>query len=210
MLNSIFKKGLVLSPHTDDGELGAGATIARFIEEGVKFLYLAFSAQHEQLRDECLQSLKIIGVDEKDVTILDIPRRYFPKNRQKILQILYDIHKKENFDLVLTPSTKDLHQDHQVVTREALRIFKESTILGYELPWNHIDFTENCFVAIEESHLNKKLDALAQYVSQHKHHYFSPQYVRSLAITRGGQIAMPYAESFELIKLVLFAEDRNV
>jgi len=210
MLNSIFKKGLVLSPHTDDGELGAGATIARFIEEGVKFLYLAFSAQHEQLRIECLQSLKIIGVDEKDVTILDIPRRYFPKNRQKILQILYDIHKKENFDLVLTPSTKDLHQDHQVVTREALRIFKESTILGYELPWNHIDFTENCFVAIEESHLNKKLDALAQYISQHKHHYFSPQYVRSLAITRGGQIAMPYAESFELIKLVIFAEDRNV
>ena len=210
MLGNIFKKGLVLSPHTDDGELGAGATIARFLEEGVEFLYLAFSAPHEQLRDECIRSLNIIGVDEENVTILDIPRRYFPGNRQEILQTLYDLHEKENFDLVFTPSTRDLHQDHGVVTREALRIFKQSTILGYELPWNHIDFTENCFVAIEESHLNKKLDALSQYESQHKHHYFSPQYVRSLAITRGGQIATPYAESYELIKLVLFAEDRNV
>ena len=156
------------------------------------------------MREECIRSLKIIGVDEDNVSILDFPRRYFPRHRQDILQTLYDLHEKENFDIVFTPSTKDLHQDHSVVTQEALRIFKQSTILGYELPWNHIDFTENCFVSIEESHLDKKLDALAQYVSQRKHHYFSPQYVRSLAITRGGQIAMPYAESFELIKYVLF------
>ncbi len=33
MINNIFRKGLVLIPHTDDVELGAGATIARFLEE---------------------------------------------------------------------------------------------------------------------------------------------------------------------------------
>ena len=205
-----FNKVLVLSPHTDDGELGAGAAIARFLEEGTDFHFLAFSAPLEQLRDECIRSLEVIGVEKKNVTILDVPRRYFPQHRQEILQTLYDLNEKEYFDLIFTPSTKDLHQDHGVVTREALRIFKQSTILGYELPWNHIDFTENCFVAIEESHLNKKLAALDQYVSQHKHHYFSPEYVRSLAVTRGGQIATQYAESYELIKLVLFNQKRNV
>ncbi len=210
MNNNIFRKGLVLSPHTDDGELGAGATIARFLEEGVDFHFLAFSAPLEQLRDECVRSLEVLGIEKKKVTILDVPRRYFPQYRQEILQTLHDLNEKEYFDIVFTPSTKDLHQDHGVVTREALRIFKQSTILGYELPWNHIDFTENCFVAIEESHLNKKLAALDQYVSQHKHHYFSPEYVRSLAITRGGQIATQYAESYELIKLVLFNQKRNV
>lgn len=210
MNNNIFRKGLVLSPHTDDGELGAGATIVRFLEEGVDFHFLAFSAPLEQLRDECVRSLEVLGIEKKNVTILDVPRRYFPRYRQEILQTLHDLNEKEYFDIVFTPSTKDLHQDHGVVTREALRIFKQSTILGYELPWNHIDFTENCFVAIEESHLNKKLAALDQYVSQHKHHYFSPEYVRSLAITRGGQIATQYAESYELIKLVLFNQKRNV
>ncbi len=210
MINDIFRKGLVLSPHTDDGELGAGATIARFLEEGAEFHYLAFCAPMEQLRDECLRSLEVLGVEKKNVSILDVPRRYFPQHRQEILQTLYDLNEKECFDIIFTPSTKDLHQDHGVVTREALRIFKQSTILGYELPWNHIDFTENCFVAIEESHLNKKLAALEQYESQHKHHYFSPEYVRSLAVTRGGQIATRYAESYELIKLVLFNQKRNV
>jgi len=204
MYPELFKKALVLSPHTDDGELGAGATISRFLEEGTEFIYLAFSAPNEELRKECVRSLKILGLAETNIKILDFPRRFFPRNRQEILQTLYDLHESEQIDLVFTPSTRDLHQDHGVVTREALRIFKQSTILGYELPWNHIDFMENCFVAIEETHLKRKLDALNQYKSQHKHHYFSPEYVRSLAITRGGQIATRYAESFELIKLVLF------
>ena len=34
---------LVLSPHTDDGELGAGGTIARFLDEGKDVYYIAFS-----------------------------------------------------------------------------------------------------------------------------------------------------------------------
>lgn len=34
---------LVLSPHTDDGELGAGGTIARFLDEGRNVNYIAFS-----------------------------------------------------------------------------------------------------------------------------------------------------------------------
>ena len=31
----IFDRVLILSPHTDDGELGAGGTVAKFIEKGV-------------------------------------------------------------------------------------------------------------------------------------------------------------------------------
>lgn len=39
---SAFKNVLVLAPHTDDGELGAGGTINRLIEEGSKVTYAAF------------------------------------------------------------------------------------------------------------------------------------------------------------------------
>ncbi len=34
---------LVLSPHTDDGELGCGAAVNRFIAEGATVIYVAFS-----------------------------------------------------------------------------------------------------------------------------------------------------------------------
>ena len=40
----VFNRVLVLAPHTDDGELGAGATIAKLIEHGADVRYVAFSA----------------------------------------------------------------------------------------------------------------------------------------------------------------------
>jgi hypothetical protein len=89
------------------------------------------------------------------------------------------------------------------VTEETCRCFKNSTILGYELPWNVTHFVENGFVRIEEHHLQLKLSALSQYYSQHRRFYFKPEYIRALAISRGGQIGGGYAEAFEVIKLVI-------
>ena len=37
------KKILIISPHTDDGELGCGGSIAKFIEEGNDVQYVALS-----------------------------------------------------------------------------------------------------------------------------------------------------------------------
>ena len=36
-------KILVLAPHTDDGELGCGGTIAQYIDQGKEVYYVAFS-----------------------------------------------------------------------------------------------------------------------------------------------------------------------
>ena len=40
---------LVLAPHTDDGELGVGGTISRFIEEGANVYYAAFSTAEQSV-----------------------------------------------------------------------------------------------------------------------------------------------------------------
>lgn len=37
------KRVLILAPHTDDGELGCGETIAKFMEYSKEILYGAFS-----------------------------------------------------------------------------------------------------------------------------------------------------------------------
>ena len=38
-----FDRVLVLAPHTDDGELGCGGSIAKFLEQGKEVYYAAFS-----------------------------------------------------------------------------------------------------------------------------------------------------------------------
>jgi len=39
----MFNRILVLSPHTDDGELGCGGAVSRFVEEGKHVTYAALS-----------------------------------------------------------------------------------------------------------------------------------------------------------------------
>ena len=52
-----FNNILVVAPHTDDGELGAGGLIARAIEEGKRVVYLALSTAAESLPPNFLQTL---------------------------------------------------------------------------------------------------------------------------------------------------------
>lgn len=196
-----FKRVLAISPHTDDVELCAGGTIARLIEEGCSVAYRAF-AYGDSTKLECIESMKILGIE--DYEIFSFKPLHFPKQRQEIQQLLHDYNQERSPDLVLTPSRDDLHQDHQVLTLEALRAFKNSTILGYIQPWNHIAVYENCFIKIEKRHLEKKIEALWKYKSQFERgrKYFNKRYLESLAIASGMRIGYEYAEVFEVIKLI--------
>ena len=46
------KKILIISPHTDDGELGCGGSIAKFIEEGNDVQYVALSCCEKSIPPE--------------------------------------------------------------------------------------------------------------------------------------------------------------
>jgi N-acetylglucosamine malate deacetylase 1 len=108
-----------------------------------------------------------------------------------------------NPDLVLMPSLNDIHQDHATIAQEGLRAFKGSTILGYELIWNNLTFNTTAFIDLNEEQIQKKCDSLKEYKSQASRDYMSEDFIFSLAKTRGVQIGVKYAESFEVVRLVL-------
>jgi hypothetical protein len=76
-------------------------------------------------------------------------------------------------------------------------------MLGYEVPWNNLDFRTSCFVEISDNDLEMKMAALAKYESQKHRTYADAQFVRSLALTRGVQIGKRYAETFEVVRWVI-------
>ena len=119
------------------------------------------------------------------------------------MEDLVEINRKITPSIVFLPSTFDTHQDHQVVSQEGFRAFKKVTILGYELPWNNLTFTTNCFIPLQEEHVNKKLNSLQCYISQMGRDYISKDFLKSVMRTRGGQMGKKYAEAFELIRLLL-------
>jgi LmbE family N-acetylglucosaminyl deacetylase len=207
----MFEKILVLSPHTDDGELGCGGSIAKFIEAGKRVSYVALSCCEKSvpkpyprdiLRTEVKKATGVLGIKEKDLLLYDYEVRVFPENRQEILDTLIELRKKIAPDMVLCPSSYDTHQDHATVREEALRAYKMCTILGYEQPWNNLTFNTSSFIILTEKHVKKKIDALSSYKTQAGRKYLNEKFIRGLATTRGTQIESEYAEAFEVIRWV--------
>jgi len=206
----LTKNILVISPHTDDGELGCGGTISRFNDEGYNVKYVALSCCENSvpekypkdiLRVEVAAATKVLGID--DPILFEYEVRKFPQLRQEILDTLIKLNKEIKPVTVFTPSSYDTHQDHKTTYEETLRAFKQCTILGYEQPWNNISFNTLAFVSLKEEHIRKKIEALNCYETQKDRSYFNYDFIKGLATTRGTQIEEQYAEAFEVIKWVL-------
>jgi LmbE family N-acetylglucosaminyl deacetylase len=207
-----FNRILVLAPHTDDGEFGCGGSIAKFIEEGKDVFYVAFSTAEDSVPEgyprnileiEVREATKILGINPSNLIIYKFQVRKLNYVRQELLEELVKIRNEISPDLVFIPSPNDLHQDHYTVAMEGMRAFKQISILGYELPWNNITFHTQSFIKLEERHIIKKIEALKAYKSQQNRFYANEEFIRSLAITRGTQISVRYAEAFEVIRWVM-------
>jgi LmbE family N-acetylglucosaminyl deacetylase len=208
----LINKILILAPHTDDGELGCGGTIAKFIEEGKQVYYVAFSICEESVPEgfpknilsiEVKKATKKLGIKPDNLTIKNYRVRNFPSKRQSILEDLVELNKQIQPDLVFAPSSFDVHQDHKTIFEETRRAFRNCSIFGYEFIWNNFSFGSSSFILLEERHIQKKVSAMDQYESQTKRLYSKDTLIKGLANFRGLQVGAEYAEAFEVIRLLI-------
>ena len=206
---SSFKNVFILSPHTDDGELGAGGTISKLTELGANIYYFAFSTAEKSvpsgfkkniLRSEVINATKILGIPKENICLYNYEVRKLNYARQEILESLIEHREKIYPDLVIMPALNDIHQDHETIAKEGLRAFKNTTILGYELIWNNLRFNTTSYVELSELNIQMKINALKEYKSQANKNYFNSEFIKSLAKTRGIQFGTNYAECFEVVR----------
>jgi len=206
-----MNKILVLAPHTDDAELGCGGTMARFHAEGKEIYVAAFStaraslpegANPDMLRNEFLAAMEILGIPPEKLFVYDYKVRMLSYHRQEVLEEMIKLRSAIQPDLVLLPSGSDVHQDHQVVFNEGLRAFKQTSIWGYELPWNHVSFNTQAFVTLSQAHIDMKWKMMSTYESQFQKQraYFTKEFIEGLARVRGVQVNETFAEAFEVIR----------
>ena len=164
---------LILSPHTDDAELGCGGTISKLLEQGNNIFVAIFSHCDDSLpknfikgtlKEECKNSLISLGVLENNILFFDYKVRYFNYERQSILEDLVVIKKNISPELVFTPSIDDHHQDHKTISEESIRCFKNNcSILSYELIWNNTGFKNQMYFSLSEKNINDKINSLSFY-----------------------------------------------
>ncbi|HTC92065.1 MAG TPA: PIG-L deacetylase family protein [Terriglobales bacterium] len=203
---------LVLSAHTDDAELACGGTIARLLANGAEVSVAAFSTAQEslpagspadRLRGEYLRAMAMLGVEPDRTFVYGYPVRRLSHHRQELLEELVKLKRELQPEVVFVTASTDVHQDHQVLYGESVRAFKELTLWGYELPWNHITFSAHGFVELKREHVDRKWAALQAYESQIElqRTYFCREFIYGLARVRGEQVKTQYAEAFEVIRV---------
>jgi LmbE family N-acetylglucosaminyl deacetylase len=211
MINFRDKIVFILAPHTDDGELGAGGSITKMINDGAKVYYIAFSTAEQSvpegfpkdiLKTEVKLATKELGIPIENLIIFNYEVRKLNFFRQEILEELIKLRALLKPDIVFLPSPNDIHQDHSTISQEGIRAFKFSTILGYELIWNNLTFNSQAFIKLQKKDVYRKIEALKMYSSQGSRDYLSKEFILSLAKARGIQIGADYAECFEVIRIV--------
>ena len=122
------KRILFLGAHPDDIELGCGALIAHIIGHAdVRCVTLSDNQNNPALTNlvaEHYRSMSVLGVLKDQIILKDFETRNFPRDRQAILEFLYELNREFKPDIVFTHTQSDIHQDHDVVRVEALRTFR--------------------------------------------------------------------------------------
>jgi LmbE family N-acetylglucosaminyl deacetylase len=189
-------------------EFGCGGTISKRIRNGDEAKQIVFCLSEEMGIDkltrktEVIRAARVLGIN--GTMIHHYPHRQLDKARQSILDGLIKVKDEYDPDIIYTPATGDFHQDHQVVTQEAIRAFRDRTILGYEDPWNNLSMMHSMFEILQPVDIVKKWQSIKEHTSVlGRRAYHNEVFIKSLATVRGAQVNADDAEMFEVIRCVL-------
>jgi len=199
-------KVLFLGAHPDDIELGCGALLAGIAAQAeILCVTLSDNQKNPALKnvvDEHYRSMAELGVSRDRIVLGSFETRYFPRDRQEILEFLYDLNRRHRPEIVFVHSQSDIHQDHGVATMEAMRAFRGTTVLGFDVLRSSYGFFPQFLVEVKEAEVEKKVRALRQYGTYCDKYYFDPAVIRSTLVRQGALAELPFAEGFDAIRIV--------
>ena len=200
------KTVLCIGAHPDDIELGCGALIADIITQTRVVCVTLSDNQKNPLHTNLVAahhaSMSILGVEKEHVILYDFTTRRLKESRQEILEVMIDLKKRFQPEVVFVHTAKDIHQDHQTVTEEALRAYRGTTLLGFDVLRSSYGFFPDFLVEISEHGLETKIKALDAYKTYADKYYFNEDIIRATALRHGALAERPYAEGFDILRIV--------
>lgn len=200
------KKVLLIGAHPDDIELGCGAFIANIAGKAdILCVTLSDNQKNPALSrvvEEHRRSMAILGVPPEKDLVESFVTRKFPEMRQEILEYLFQLNRSYRPDIVITHTRQDIHQDHNQTTEEVLRAFRGTTVLGFDALRSSYGFFPHFLVEVSEEDAERKIEALLQYTTYDDKYYFDKQVLRATLIRHGALAERPYAEGFDILRIV--------
>ncbi len=201
---------LVIGAHSDDIEIGCGATIATLIAQGrvgtVCWVVLAGSARRAGEARDSAEAL-LGTVEDRRVILREFRDGYFPYEGGGIKDFFEQLKAEHAPDVIFTHQRADLHQDHRVTSELTWNTFRDHLILEYEIPKYDGDMgAPNLYVPIDEPLVRAKVEHLKRHFgTQLDRHWFTGDLFSGLLRLRGVECNSPtsYAEAFYCRKATL-------
>ena len=206
---------LVIAAHADDAEFSMGGTIAKLTKMGhvVKVLVaiipcedvhgIASGEQEKRRRAVSKKAAKIIGA-ELAILDLDPGQMWFRRDIVKILDA-----KTREFapDIIFTHWDHDSHQDHVAIANATFAVTRRNNIslIMYEQSIHGgitaNSFEPNLFIDISDV-MAVKLESARLYKSLEPRGRQWLKAIDGVAVYRGNQIGVKYAEAFQVVKIL--------
>lgn len=200
------KTVLVVGAHPDDGEVGAGGTLAKLARAGAKVLIAAVSAPSNlemraaeaRVGAEALKARALMLFGEKACRIEDL------KSHELVARI-DELLCEYRPAVLFTHARDETHWDHFMLSRAvagSLRLGPTDL-----LHFNNTAYRNPCqqwqprlWVDISST-IDAKLESIAAHQSQFAARGKNVEVFRDIARERGRELGVPYAEAFDVLRL---------
>jgi LmbE family N-acetylglucosaminyl deacetylase len=201
---------LCLGAHSDDIEIGAGATLLSWLNQGIRldvhWCVLSGAGEREQEAKASATDF-LASAATRRIDVMAFRDGFFPEQGEQIKVWFEALKLCTNPDVILTHRGDDAHQDHRQVARLAWNTFRDHLILEYEIPkWDGDMARPNLYMPVSAAAMRRKIELLVTHFgSQRSRQWFDAETFLGLARLRGMECRAQerYAEAFVARKLSL-------
>lgn len=208
------RKILVLAAHPDDIEIGCLATIGKLSEQGYEIHFCVLTGSEirkKEFEASCLD-LQSKGIAISEFRSFDFKDGALYDSRTEIKCALHSLYNDKDFEIIFTHSRNDLHQDHRLIGEITLELFRQSSILAFEIPkYDGNPFTPQMYVEISAKAAAIKVDHLMlSYPTQRQKYWYKRSTFEATLVLRGVESGVKFAEAFEIVKWIVRLDDTSL
>jgi len=155
---------LCLGAHSDDIEIGTGATLLSLMDRGIHLdiHWCVLSAVGERETEARAAAADFLSqAASTQIEVMPFQDGFFPEKGDAIKSWFEKLKARTNPDLILTHYRDDAHQDHRQVSRLTWNTFRDHCVLEYEIPkWDGDLGQPNICIPVSAEVLRRKIELL--------------------------------------------------
>ena len=200
---------LCLGAHSDDIEIGCGATLLQLCRTEAKprFCWVVLTGKGARQAEAQRAAELFTDGCEREVVLKEFRDGYLPYDGGHVKDFFEELKSRVDPDLIFTHWHGDAHQDHRLVNELTWNTFRNHLTLEYEIPKFDGDIGRpNTFVPLQEWAFRQKVSNLSKiFESQQSKPWFTSDTFLGLMRLRGMESNAPsgYAEAFYARKIVM-------